>query len=201
MLQISSVCDATYKTVPCVTKLLQMADIRQTTKVHVHTHKHTRARALSLSLSHIHTPTHIRSLSLSLTHTHTHTNPSVCPISLQYHSRTHFWFKCSRSHIFSCCWSTFAVFSSSSACSCSLSVTSFWMLASRVDGSMAGSDLQHWMSSSCTHQQISVPHNSVLHNSSSKQSSHSLYLPYVPKTLVTWLHCLVCDLKYSWQFC
>ena len=41
MLQISSVCDATHKTVPCVTKLLQMADIRQTTEVHVHTHTHT----------------------------------------------------------------------------------------------------------------------------------------------------------------
>jgi hypothetical protein len=66
-----------------------------------------------------------------------------------------------------------------------LSVTSFWMLASRFDGSIAGSDLQRWMSSSCTHQHISVPQNSVLHASSSKQSSHSLYVPYVPKTLVT----------------
>jgi hypothetical protein len=61
-----------------------------------------------------------------------------------------------------------------------LSVTSFWMLASRVNGSIAGSDLQRCMSSSCTHK-----HTSVLHTSSSKHSSHSLYLPYVPNTMVT----------------
>ena len=151
-----------------------MADIRQTTKVHVHTHTHI----------HTHTHTHTHSHTHTYTHTHTHKNPSARPISLQYHSLTHsltyLWFKCSSSHIFSCCWSTFALFSCSSARSCSLSVTSFWMLASRANGSIAGSDLQRWKSSSCTHQHISV-----LHASRSKHSSHSLYLPYVPKTLVT----------------
>lgn len=123
----------------------------------------------------------------TLTYTHTQILQLTLSASNITHSLTYFWFKCSSSHIFSCCWSTFALFSFSSACSCSLSVTSFWMLASRVNGSIAGSDLQRWMSSSCTHQHISV-----LHASSSKHSSHSLYLPYVPKTLVTDFTVMLC---------
>jgi len=69
MLQISSVCNATHTTVPCVTKLLQMADIRQTTKVHVHTHTHIH------TLTRSHTHTQILQLTLSasnITHSLTH---------------------------------------------------------------------------------------------------------------------------------
>ena len=93
MLQISSVCNATHTTVSCDTKLLQMADRRQTTKVHVpppHTHTHTHTRA------HTHTydaRTHARARARTHTVTVTSRNfimflnlgKAICAVRVGYH--------------------------------------------------------------------------------------------------------------------